>query len=274
VRNTYGTNVTITDVTVAPENRDLDGLSDEASGEGDGRSELHVETVSGDQQASTDVPMPDDQYVSVGERGLTLSAEQSREERVYDTGDGSFTETASTFVGSPVELAAGEDATISFAEFYELSSNGATAVNVSDEDFRVAVSYTRGDDASTDEFVVYASPPGADDDGGNGEPNVDTFQTTDTSSTGGNPKYAQFDVDWAVSDDNDLQNLEITMTRVSDGQVVDSVSPPVSGQTESGQSTLRGENQNANPSGQQYDITVTVTDDQGQTTTQTKRVTV
>lgn len=105
-------------------------------------------------------------------------------------------------------------------------------------------------------------------------PTIDAFQTTDTSKTDANPKYAQFDVDWEVSDDNQVQSLEVTMTRVSSGNEVDSATPSVSGAKASGVTSLRGPDQNPDPTGQEYDITITVTDDDGVTSSQTQRVTV
>jgi PKD repeat protein len=107
----------------------------------------------------------------------------------------------------------------------------------------------------------------------NNPPSIDTFQTSDTSKTGGNPKYAQFDVDWQVSDDTQVSSLELTMTRV-DGNQVDSSTQSLSGTSASGTTTLRGPDQSKNPGGQKYDITLTVTDDEGIETSQTRRETV
>ncbi|MFC3477056.1 Ig-like domain-containing protein [Halobacterium litoreum] len=168
VENQYGSNVTITDVTVIPENADITGLSDKATGEGPGQSELAVDSLADQQSATADVLILDDQYVYVGDRGLTLSAETSRTERVYDTSAGVFTDVSTTVGGSPVELAPDDSAEITFSEFYAVTGGGATAVNVSNEDFRVVVSYRHDDGTESSEFVAYARPPSADDGGGGG----------------------------------------------------------------------------------------------------------
>jgi hypothetical protein len=157
VENQFASDVTITDVTVLPENGALTGLSDKGAGLGYGRSELAVSN--GAQTESVDVPLTDPEYSYVGARGLTLSLAQNRNEDVYDTAGGEFT-TAEANASGTVTLSPNGTAQVSFAEFYVGATTGSpTAANVTDEDFRVLVSYERNSKASSDEFVVYADEP-------------------------------------------------------------------------------------------------------------------
>jgi subtilisin len=99
--------------------------------------------------------------------------------------------------------------------------------------------------------------------GGDNPPAIDTFSTTNNSNGG----WARFNVDWAVSDtDGDLSSVEVTMTQNS--TTVDSTTNSVSGSSASGSDRL----QDKKGSGS-YDITLTVTDGNGNTASQTKTVT-
>jgi hypothetical protein len=158
VQNQYASEVTITDVTVLPENGAITGLSDEAAGYGYGQSELAVST--GGEVGTVDVPLvPNEEYTYVGARGLTLSLAQNRTEDAYNTASNSFT-TADTNASGTVTLSPDGTAQVSFAEFYVGSPpDTASAANVTNEDFRVVVSYERDGKASSDEYVVYADEP-------------------------------------------------------------------------------------------------------------------
>jgi hypothetical protein len=169
VRNTHSTNISLTDVTVLPESDDTTGLSDESDGFGPGQSELHVASRN-DSEESANVEAPlfsgpfvDDQYVTVGSRGLTLSLAENRTEETYDSGGGTGTVTTNQS-GGPVELGTGHEAEVTFAEFFD----GSTERNVTNDDFRVVVAYDRNGERETSEFVVYAEAPSDVDGGGGG----------------------------------------------------------------------------------------------------------
>jgi subtilisin family serine protease len=92
-------------------------------------------------------------------------------------------------------------------------------------------------------------------------PAIDQFAITNNSNGG----WARFNVDWAVSDaDGDLSQVDLTMDQ---NGTVDSASSSVSGSSASGATRL----QDKKGSGS-YDITLTVTDAAGNTTSQTKTV--
>jgi hypothetical protein len=240
VTNRFGESVTITDIRVAPENSSIKNLNEgsfsttEVSITAD-LADAYVDYVGG-----TDLPQTVD----------------------LDT-DG--------FNDGNAQLSNGATATFSFYEF----TDGSSSVDMSGEDVEITVTYqpTSGG-TKTKTFTITPTTSGGGDSGGNQNPTIASLQTTDTSVTGGNPKYAQFDVDWAASDDSQVRSLELTMTRVNSGNEVDSATPSVSGTRASGVTSLRGPDQNSNPNGQQYDITIIVTDDDGVTSSQTQRVTV
>ncbi len=188
VQNTYGTDITITDVTVEPEDIDLDGLSDKAGGEGYGQSELHVESIDTAERVTTDVPLVDAEYTHVSGRGLTLSLDRAQQERIYDTNAQSYDTAETEPIGSPIELRTNERAEIAFAEFYDVGTSSASAVDVTGEQFRVTVSYTlNGNTSITDQFVVTARSSEAANGGGGG---------------------------------GNAQNVEIVQTQINNGQVV------------------------------------------------------
>ncbi|WP_353634266.1 Ig-like domain-containing protein [Halobacterium sp. NMX12-1] len=255
IRNTYASSVSITDVTVEPEDIDLNGLSDKATGEGYGRSELHVDVPATGDSAVVDVPLTDPQYTYVSSRGLTLSLANSTEERVYDTTTDAFETAVVPSPGGPVELGGGGEAEVAFAEFHEVAAGGANAVNVSGQDFRVTVSYTQNGESRSDQFVVYAQSPEANGGGGGGgggatEPTLESSSVTDRSDTGGsnNDRQARFDVSYSVSDPDDrFDRVEVefsspqdteTLTSTSLADTLTYVGPPGSASNQAGDYTI------------------------------------
>ena len=236
VTNNRVDDVTVTDIRVDPANPSIARLDDPSFGTGMYASEFYM-TTSGD----------GDEYVTDFGNGRALPL-------TFDLSDGQ--------PGTDEEhlIEAGETAEYTLYEFLDDAGN---SVDMSDEEVEITLFFS---DGTQTKFTISGNTPGA--------PNVDTFQTTDSSKTSGNPKYAQFDVEWAVSDETSVQSVDLTMTRVSNGQQVDSASPSVSGSSASGTTTLRGPDQSSNPSGQQYEIAITVTDGDGESTTETTTVTV
>ena len=245
VTNRVGEDVTITDVRVTPRNSAISDLSDDGLPNG--------EPVTSEVYVAADLA---DAYVDY-DAGTALP-------KTVDLDSDGFTNNGNA------QLSDGTTATFYLYEF----TNGLTSVDMSGEDVEITITYQPASGGTETKTFTITPNSGGGGSGGNQAPTIDTFQTTDTSKTGGNPKYAEFDVDWAVSDDSQVQSLELTMTRVSSGNEVDNATPSVSGASASGVTTLRGPDQNRDPGGQQYDITITVTDDDGVTSSQTQRVTV
>ncbi|MFC4406387.1 S8 family serine peptidase [Haloarchaeobius iranensis] len=97
---------------------------------------------------------------------------------------------------------------------------------------------------------------------GSTAPAIDEFAVTNNSNGG----WARFDVDWAVSDaDGDLASVDLVLDQ---NGTADSASDSVSGSSASGSTRL----QDKKGSGS-YDVTLTVIDAAGNTTSQTKTVT-
>ena len=245
VTNRVGEDVTITDVRVTPRDSTISDLSDDGLPNG--------EPVTSEVYVAADLA---DAYVDY-DAGTALP-------KTVDLDSDGFTNNGNA------QLSDGTTATFYLYEF----TNGLTSVDMSGEDVEITITYQPASGGTETKTFTITPNSGGGGSGGNQAPTIDTFQTTDTSKTGGNPKYAEFDVDWAVSDDSQVQSLELTMTRVSSGNEVDNATPSVSGASASGVTTLRGPDQNRDPGGQQYDITITVTDDDGVTSSQTQRVTV
>jgi len=189
VRNTRSTDVTIVSATVIPEDTRYNGLSDAATGEGQNRSELYV--ASDSESGYADVQTTGTQYTYVTGRGRSLSLVESRDERAYDTNTQSLVDVSTVVAGSGgVTVSSETNATVQFAEFYELTTNAASAVNMSDQDVRVIVSYTVDGEEQTDEFVVTPEPPeaaGGDGGGGGGSTAADvvTYNGDATTYSGG-----------------------------------------------------------------------------------------
>ena len=92
-------------------------------------------------------------------------------------------------------------------------------------------------------------------------PAIDTFSLTDNS----NPAWERYTVDWAVSDsDGDLSSVTVEMLD-SGGSVLDSASTSVSGSSASGSDEVRTK-------GNAAEIELTVTDDAGNSTADSKSV--
>lgn len=73
----------------------------------------------------------------------------------------------------------------------------------------------------------------------NDPPSIDSLTVTDTSKTTGSPKYAQFVVDYAVSDDVQLDSIRFTVVRQSDGARIIDTTTALSGTSASGSETIR-----------------------------------
>jgi hypothetical protein len=238
VTNNKPDDAVVTDIRVDPVDSSIARLDDPEPGFGQYQSEFYMRT-----------PNDGDEYTTDFGNGRSIP-------RTFDLSNGQ-PGTDSTHL-----IESGETAEYTLYQFQDSNND---PVDMTGKEVEITLYFQDGTQTT---FTLNG------DGSGEGSPSVDTFQTTDTSKTGGNPKYAQFDVEWAVSDESAVQTVDLTMTRVSDGQQVDSESMSVSGGSASGTTTLRGPDQNPDPSGQQYEITITVTDDEGQTTTQTTTVTV
>jgi len=207
LENTYGSTVNITDVTVEPEDVDLNGLSDKADGRGYGQSELNVRTLDNSSSTAVEALLPDNQYLSVTARGLTLSLTERHEERIYDTNTDSTGTVTTEEVNGSVSVSAGEKVELAFAEFRDVSAD-PTTMNVSNDDFRVSVTYTQNGTNKTDDFLVYAQPPR------NGESGESlSYQTGSgtTSSPNNDDSGVVFTLENGAG-----QNLDITSITVDD----------------------------------------------------------
>ncbi|MFP8958062.1 glycosyl hydrolase [Natrialbaceae archaeon A-CW3] len=105
-----------------------------------------------------------------------------------------------------------------------------------------------------------------DDNGDSGEsaPRIDQFNVTETSSG----PWARFSVEWAVSDPNSDLNLVVVELVDDNEDVVDSASTNVSGSSDSGEDSVRDRDD-----GSPYEITLTVSNEQGERTIETKEIT-
>lgn len=105
-----------------------------------------------------------------------------------------------------------------------------------------------------------------DEDGSEEEttaPAIDLFELGDKS----NPRWARVQVDWAVSDgDGNLDSVESVLKL--DGEVKDRATSDVSGSLADGEHDLRERDGH----GETYDVTLTVTDTEGNSTSATKQI--
>ncbi|SEW27910.1 hypothetical protein [Halobacterium jilantaiense] len=254
VRNDHASQVNLTDVTVLPEDDEIDGLSDAATSEGRRQSELYANTT--EENVTVDVPTGTGEYGYVGSRGLTLSVEESRTERTAIGDDFSTSET--TVLNAGLGISSGETATIEVGEFYRgVTTDTPEAVNVTDENFRVAVSYERDGVRETDSFVVYPSASSGDDEGGGGGGSAPSATITETSNRGSS---GQFGVSYSATanGDGDLERVSVEAAPLFSGPTL-TASRGVSGESATGSFRLRGAPDIV------YVVTVTVRDADGNT---------
>lgn len=97
-------------------------------------------------------------------------------------------------------------------------------------------------------------------------PLIDTFKVEEVKQ---NNPHVEFEVDWAVSDDNgDLNQVEVFMENIETGTINDSAIIDVSGSSALGTTELK--DKEAEGSGNTYDFTLTVTDNEGNSNSETK----
>ncbi|MFW5917917.1 MAG: S8 family peptidase [Haloferacaceae archaeon] len=135
---------------------------------------------------------------------------------------------------------------------------------VDDGDHTVQARATDSDGATTESEQITVTVDNSDESGDDSSddtaPVVDQFDLTDTS----NPRWARVEVDWAVSDDDG--DLDTVTTEVTDWNS-DSTSD-VSGSTASGTHEHRQRDAHG-----EIDVTLTVTDAGGNSTSETKSIT-
>ncbi|MFP9060658.1 fibronectin type III domain-containing protein [Natrialbaceae archaeon A-chndr2] len=133
-----------------------------------------------------------------------------------------------------------------------------------DTDYEFTVTAESDDGIESDPSNTISVTTDADDgDTGDSAPSIDQFDVSDTSAG----PWTRFNVEWAVSDpDGDLDLVEIEMIDDS-GTVVDSTSTAVSGDSASGEDSVRERN-----GGGEYELELTVTDEAGNSATETKTV--
>ncbi|WP_254810832.1 glycosyl hydrolase [Natronosalvus amylolyticus] len=151
---------------------------------------------------------------------------------------------------------------------YGESANTSETVSGLDPDtgYEFTVTAESDDGIESDPSNTISVTTDADDgDMGDSAPSIDQFDVSDTSSG----PWTRFNVEWAVSDpDGDLDLVEIEMIDDS-GTVVDSTSTAVSGDSASGEDSVRERN-----GGGEYELELTVTDEAGNSATETKTVAV
>ncbi|WP_276253481.1 hypothetical protein [Halomontanus rarus] len=95
-------------------------------------------------------------------------------------------------------------------------------------------------------------------------PTIDRFELVDRS----NPQWARIQVEWAVSGETSLERCVSDLVR--GGEPLDVETSAIDGTADSGKHTLR----NRGGRGETYDVRFTVVDADGNTATETKRLTV
>ena len=156
VENQHSGPIRITDVTVIPDENQLNGLSDDAPDSGPGRSELYVESNTGDVGDKNVLLITGEQYTFVPNSGLTLNLQEGPPERAYDTSNGEYFDANTEFAGNEVDLDPGQNAAITLAEFYEIDFEDDTAAvaDVAGERFSVTVGYKKDGERLTRQFVT------------------------------------------------------------------------------------------------------------------------
>ncbi|MFO7966849.1 MAG: Ig-like domain-containing protein [Archaeoglobaceae archaeon] len=98
-------------------------------------------------------------------------------------------------------------------------------------------------------------------------PSIETFNVEEVVK----PNHYEFSVDWAVSDeDGDLSSVELVLEDLDDGPVT-TETEPISGSSASGNTKLKDKNP---PEGvNDYEVTLTVSDGEGNSVSETKTVT-
>ncbi len=224
------------------------GLSSDEQGSG----LLDVESAvgggdGGNAAPSCSIAAPDD--------GATVSGTVTVQVAADDGEDGDDALTVEVAIDGGTYRTASYDSTSGYYE-YDWDTTG-----VSDGDHTVDARATDSAGATTDAAGVTVTT----DNGGTGgsAPAIDTLSINNRSNGG----WARFEVSWAVSDaDADLASVDLTLAQ--NGSTVDSASHSASGSGASGSDRL----QDKKGSGS-YDVTLTVTDGAGDTTSQTRAVT-
>ncbi|SDF14572.1 hypothetical protein SAMN04488067_102126 [Halorubrum xinjiangense] len=211
VENQHDGAIRITDVTVLPDDPNLNGLSDEAAGSGPGRSELYVESAGGVVGEKNVLLGLDQEYTFVPNSGLRLNLQRGPEKRAYDIGAEAYVDAETEFAGAEVPLGSNERATITLAEFYEVGQNTANVVNVVDETFSVTVGYKIDGERRTEQFVttVTQGPVGQVDLQDNIEDSDGSFEVT-------TDQYQNLAEGWVVVENIDTGQTESFES--SDGQ--------------------------------------------------------
>ncbi|MDL0134236.1 Ig-like domain-containing protein [Halobacterium salinarum] len=250
VRNEFSDAVTITDVSVLPEDGSIDLLSDDVRSEGRRASELYVEAEDGN-QTFVDVPTRGEQYAYLGPRGMTLSTERSREEQGQGENLAGNLDPVplTTAVGGSVDVSPGEEATVEIGELYRSNDDdddrNRNAVDITDEDVRVLVSYRRGSTSGSREFAV----TGGYEPSGENFPEV-TITGISRPGPGTTVAYTA-----NANGDNDLSTVTVTAESILGTTISDTVR--VSGETDTGTIRIFGLAPQV--------VTVTVTDADGNT---------
>ena len=191
-------------------------------------------------------------------------------------------ESSATLNGELTELEGHDEVTVYFewgesgegltntTEEQTLDSTGEFDDEVTDLDSGTVYEYRAvaeaGDDSDTGDTLPFTTESDDDDNDDDEEttaPVIDEFVLTDRS----NPRWARVRVDWAVSDDDgNLDTVESVLEL--DGDEKDSEKSSVSGSDAEGEHDLRERDGHD----ETYDVTLTVTDTDGNKTSQTQQI--
>ncbi|MFP8951741.1 S8 family serine peptidase [Natrialbaceae archaeon A-arb3/5] len=126
----------------------------------------------------------------------------------------------------------------------------------------VAAAESNGETATGDTATVETEPePGL--------PSIDRFEPTDDSSS----QFVRCNVNWTVSDrDEALEFVATELRYAGDDEVIHRIASEIDGGEESGIHTVRNSDR-FDGAGEEYDVTLTVTDAEGNVTEETDRLT-
>lgn len=233
--NTADQELTVTHLTVTPQDSSIDELHDESSDVGRWVSEVQI--AADGQDAVCDVP---------GSAALP---------NTFDLATDGWDDAADEVA----VMSAGSSASVALSRF----EDGGTPVDMTGQAVDIGVGYELGDGTTATDSVTVTP------DEANVGPTVDALSVSEVETDGDD---AEFDVDWAVGDtDGNLDAVDLTLVDDTDGETEDTASLSVAGDAASGTTRLVAAGDDV--SGHEFTAELMVTDADGATSSGAASVT-